>query len=135
LTSASATRETLLCGSWHRGEKEIGMVGQINDTARLHGEGKTLQVTGWLEFDADEKSTVVLVTVTQQGTGSTVTGPSGNTPSIKKAWSAEVDGDDTFQLGPADAVATATVYNRDGTQEQYPKAGDPPWARQITLVR
>ena len=57
------------------------MHGQINDTARLHGDGKTLQATGWLEFDADEKSTVVLVTVTQEG--STVTGPSGNTPSIK----------------------------------------------------
>lgn len=109
------------------------MVGQIHDTARLRGDGKTLQVTGWLEFEADEKSTVVLVTVTQEG--STVAGPSGNTPSIKKAWAAEVDGDDTFEPGPAQAVATATVYLRDGTQEQYPEAGDPPWVNDITLVR
>jgi hypothetical protein len=108
------------------------MLGQINDTARLHGDGKTLQATGWLEFDADEKSTVVLVTVTQGG--STVTGPSGNTPSIKKAWAAEVDGNDTFHLGPAHAEATATVYLLNGTQEQYPEDGDPPWARDITLV-
>jgi hypothetical protein len=108
------------------------MRGQINDTARLHGAGKTLQVTGWLEFEADEKSTVVVVTVTQDG--ATVTGPTGNTPSIKKAWAAEVDGDDTFQPGVAHAEATATVYLRDGTQEQYPEEGDPPWARDITLV-
>jgi hypothetical protein len=108
------------------------MHGQINDTARLHGDGKTLQATGWLEFDADEKSTVVLVTVTQEG--STVTGPSGNTPSIKKTWAAEVDGDDTFRPGPARAEATATVYLRDGTHEQYPEDGDPPWVRDITLV-
>ena len=108
------------------------MLGQINDTARLHEDGKTLQVTGWLAFEADEKSTVVVVTVTQDG--STVTGPSGNTPSIKKSWAVEVDGDVTRHPGPAQADARATVYLRDGTQEQYPAAGEPPWARGITLV-
>lgn len=108
------------------------MLGQINDTARLHEDGKTLQVTGWLAFEADEKSTVVVVTVTQDG--STVTGPSGNTPSIKKAWAAEVDGDDTFSPGAAQAKATATVYLRNGTQEQYPEPGDDPWEGEITLI-
>jgi hypothetical protein len=110
------------------------MVGQINDTARLHGDGKTLQVTGWLQFEADEKSTVVVVTVTQDDGALTVTGPSGNTPSIKKAWAAEVDGDDTFHAGTANAKATATVYLRDGTQEQYPEEGQDPWEKIITLV-
>jgi hypothetical protein len=108
------------------------MRGQINDTARLRGNGKTLQVTGWLEFDDDEKSTVVLVTVTQGG--STVIGPSGNTPSIKKFWAAEVDGNDTFQPGPAHAEATATVYVQNGPPEQYPEPGKPPWAKDITLL-
>jgi len=55
-------------------------------------------------------------------------GPVGTTPSIKKAWAAEVDGDDTFHPGPAHAEATATVYLRNGTQEQYPEDGDAPWA-------
>ena len=74
------------------------------------------------------------MTVTQEESGSTVTGPSGTTPSIKKAWAAEVDGDDTFHPGPAHAEATATVYLRNGTQEQYPEDGDAPWAKDITLV-
>jgi hypothetical protein len=30
------------------------MKGQINDTAQLHGGGKALQVTGWVQFDDDE---------------------------------------------------------------------------------
>jgi hypothetical protein len=28
----------------------------------------------------------------------------------------------------------ATVYLRNGTQEQYPEDGDAPWAKDITLV-
>lgn len=108
------------------------MRGQIDDTARLRGNGTTLQVTGWVEFDDDERSTVVLVTVTQDG--STSIGPSGNTPSIKKAWAAEVEGDHTFVPGPAHAEATATVYVKNGPPEHYPEPGDPPWARDITLV-
>jgi hypothetical protein len=108
------------------------MKGQINDTAQLHGGGKTLQLTGWVQFDDDEKSAVVQVIVTQGG--STVMGASGNTPSNKKAWAAEVEGDANFLPGPARAEATATVELNDGTQEQYPEAGDDPWARYITLV-
>jgi hypothetical protein len=108
------------------------MNGQINDTARLNKDGKTLHVSGWLEFEPDEKSTVVLVTVTQNG--SKVKGPTGNTPSIKKAWAAEVDGVDTFLPGTAHAVATATVFLRNGSQEQYPEGNDDPWEADITLV-
>ena len=108
------------------------MRGQINDTAQLNGDGKTLLVTGWVQFDDDEKSAVMRVTVTQGG--STVTGKSANTPRTKSAWTAEIKGRDDFLPGPAHAEATATVTLKSGATEEYPEAGGAPWARFITLV-
>ena len=108
------------------------MLGQINDTAQLHGNGKTLLVTGWVRFDSDERNARLRVTVIQGG--STVSGESGTTPSNKKAWTAEVEGDANFLPGPALAVVTAEVELRDGTTEEYPEPNDDPWARYITLV-
>ncbi len=110
------------------------MRGQINDTAQLYGNGKTLLVTGWVQFDADEQSAIMEVTVSQGA--SRVKGKSGDTPRNKKAWTAEITtrGRATFLPGPARAVVTATVKLNDGTTEQYPEAGGQPWERYITLV-
>jgi len=115
------------------------MVGQINGTAELNGDGKTLIVTGWLRFDPDEDSAVMDVTVTQ-GAGAAraiATGESGETPKGKKAWTAEIQEQhqrQKFQPGPALAVVTATVTLKNGETEVYPKPGEEPWARYITLV-
>lgn len=108
------------------------MVGQINDTAQLHGNGRTLLVSGWVGFADDEKSTVVQVTVTEGG--STVTGASGTIPANKRAWVVELEGDADFQPGPAHVEVTATVKLTNGDEEQYPEPGDPPWSRYITIV-
>lgn len=109
------------------------MRGQINDTAYLHGGGNSLQVTGWVDFDADEKSATVTVVLTQSG--SRAEGESGNTPKGKRAWAAELQADAgaNFLPGPALATATAIVDTQAG-KEDYPEGDDPPWARYITLA-
>jgi hypothetical protein len=110
------------------------MRGQINGTAYLHGGGKSLQVTGWVDFDTDETGATVTVTVTQDG-GASGTDDSGYTPKVKKAWAAEVqtEGNAKFVPGPALAEVTAKVDTQTG-QEDYPGGNDPPWARYITLT-
>jgi hypothetical protein len=115
----------------------MAMVGQINDTAELNGDGKTLLVTGWARFDQDERSAVMEVTVTQGEGGARANGVSGTTPMNKRAWTAEIrERHETqkFAPGPALAVVTATVKLKNGETEVYPEPGDEPWARYITLV-
>jgi len=107
------------------------MLGQINDTAQLNGNGRTLLVSGWIGFADDEKSAVLQVTATQNG--STVTGTSTRLPSNKKAWAVELEGDDNFHPGSIHVEVTATVELRDGSEEEYPEAGQAPWSRYITL--
>src|SRR5262245_28020177 len=115
------------------------MVGQINGTAELNGDGITLLVTGWLRFDPDEDKAVMDVTVTQ-GAGAqapTAKGESGEVTRGQKAWTAEIRATghrQKFVPGPALAVVTAEITKKNGETEYYPEQGGEPWARYITLV-
>lgn len=119
--------ETLLTAGGIGGRTEPTMRGQIDKSAKLIGQGK-LRVTGWANYDDDERGAVVHVTVTQGGS----TGDSDSEFSNEENWVAMVTGG--FKPGVADAEATATVTNDDGTEEPYPEPGDDPWARVITIT-
>jgi hypothetical protein len=121
--------ETLMGAGGTGGRTEPTMNGQIDATAELRRNGKTLHVTGPAGFDDDERGAVIHVTVTQVSEGM---GDSGFTPSNKNTWSAEIE--EGFVPGPAHAKATATVHNDDGSTEPYPEPGDPPWERDIMIV-
>jgi hypothetical protein len=107
------------------------MHGQFDLTAKISGNGKTLQVGGPVDFDPDEKGAVVYVTVTQDA--SEVTGKSGFTPSGKKAWSATIAGSADFVPGIANGIAIAVVHLTDGDFEPYPYPGEPACEAEITL--
>jgi hypothetical protein len=103
------------------------MRGQFHETAEIRGNGKTLKVTGPVEFEDDERGAVIHVTVVQGS--SKVQGDSSFTPSGALRWSATLTGSDGFAPGEANGDASATVHLKDGGTEPYP-----PWGQEIELV-
>ncbi|MEP6640843.1 MAG: hypothetical protein ABJB93_02930 [Gaiellales bacterium] len=101
------------------------MTSRVNTPLKLSDDGMTVHVTGpILAWEADERSAVFSVEITQPPNGARVSARGRSTrtyhPNDKK-WQAvaRVTGPKPLELGPALATATATITLENGETEPY----------------
>jgi hypothetical protein len=101
------------------------MTSKVDTPLKLKKDGRTVQVTGPIEWEPDEASAEFSVEIIQPPNGARVSarGQSRRTYYPKdKRWQAvaRVSGPKPLEIGVAKATATATITLKDGKTETYP---------------
>jgi len=101
------------------------MTSKVDTPLKLSKDGMTVQVTGPIEWEPDERSAVFSVEIIQPPNGARVSARGQSERTYHRSdtrWQAvaRVSGPMRLELGLAMATATATITLNDGKTENYP---------------